>query len=282
MTIAIPSRKELSSYIHSKLKSNLSDLKANFQNSVREVGVRYCYLDDLLPNEIANRIDSVFPKKNEMRLMDSFREKKYTSKDFNRFDPLLEDITFAIQDDAVIRIVEEITGIQEQRPDPSLYAGGLSRMEIGNFLNPHIDNSHEMTRTLYRTLNLLYYVSPQWSLENGGNLELWDKKVRNRITIESKFNRLVLMETNPWSWHSVSPVVVDRNRNCVSNYYFSRKSPIGVDYFNVTSYSARPEEPLKRILSNVDNKLRGLLRILKRDGFGKKIFIKIIRTSKRQ
>ncbi|EQA54351.1 2OG-Fe(II) oxygenase [Leptospira kmetyi] len=272
MTIAIPSRKELSSYIHSKLKSNLSDLKANFQNSVREVGVRYCYLDDLLPNEIANRIDSVFPKKNEMRLMDSFREKKYTSKDFNRFDPLLEDITFAIQDDAVIRIVEEITGIQEQRPDPSLYAGGLSRMEIGNFLNPHIDNSHEMTRTLYRTLNLLYYVSPQWSLENGGNLELWDKKVRNRITIESKFNRLVLMETNPWSWHSVSPVVVDRNRNCVSNYYFSRKSPIGVDYFNVTSYSARPEEPLKRILSNVDNKLRGLLRILKRDGFGKKDF----------
>ncbi|PJZ58165.1 2OG-Fe(II) oxygenase [Leptospira barantonii] len=272
MTLTTPSRKELSSYIHSKLKSNLSGLKANFQNSVHEVGVRYCYLDDLLPNEIANMIYSVFPKKDEMRLMDSFRERKYTSKDFNRFNPLLEDITFAIQDDAVIRVVEEITGIQKQKPDPSLYAGGLSLMNRGNFLNPHIDNSHEMTRTFYRTLNLLYYVSPQWSLENGGNLELWDQKVRNRVTIESKFNRLVIMETNPWSWHSVSPIVADGNRNCVSNYYFSEESPIGRDYFNVTSYSARPEEPFKRIVSNVDNKLRSLLRFLKRDGFGKKDF----------
>ncbi|AXR66174.1 2OG-Fe(II) oxygenase [Leptospira mayottensis] len=266
----MPNREELASYIQSKLSLKLTELKKNFQNSINEVGIRYCYLDDLLPEEIAQKIYSVFPKKNEMRFMDNFREKRYASKNFDQFDPILKNITFAIQDDRVIRVVEEITGMIEQKPDPTLYAGGLSLMEKGNFLNPHIDNSHEMTRMRYRTLNLLYYVSPQWSLELGGNLELWDKKVKKRVTLESKFNRLAIMETNPWSWHSVSPVVVDKNRNCVSNYYFSPKSPIGKEYFNVTSFSAPPEQRLKRMLSNIDNQLRNLVRFVKPTGFAKK------------
>ena len=66
---------------------------------------------------------------------------------------------------------------------------------------------------------LLYYVTPGWRLENGGNLELWDCAVRRNVTLVSQFNRLVLMETTPWSWHSVSPVVADGFRCCVSNYY---------------------------------------------------------------
>ncbi|KON75696.1 2OG-Fe(II) oxygenase family protein [Leptospira kirschneri serovar Mozdok] len=267
---SMASREELVSYIQSKLSSNITELKNNFQNSISEIGIRYCYLDDLLPEKIAKKIYSVFPKKNEMRFMDNFREKRYASKSFDQFDPILKDITFAIQDDRIVRIVEKITGIVEQMPDPTLYAGGLSLMGKGNFLNPHIDNSHEMSRTKYRILNLLYYVSPGWSLERGGNLELWDKKVKRRVTIESKFNRLTIMETNPWSWHSVSPVAVDENRNCVSNYYFSQKSPIGKDYFNVTSFNAPPEQYLKRIISNIDNRLRNFIRFVKPAGFAKK------------
>ncbi|WP_245667214.1 2OG-Fe(II) oxygenase [Leptospira tipperaryensis] len=263
-------REKLVSLILSKLSSKKEELKRDFQESIHEVGVRYCFLENLLPEEIANRIQTVFPKKHEMRLMDSFREKKYTSKNFDQFDPILKDITFAIQDKRVIQLVEEITGIIAQRPDPSLYAGGLSLMVKGNFLNPHIDNSHEMTRTMYRTLNLLYYVNPNWSLEKGGNLELWDPRVKRSVTVESKFNRLVMMETNPWSWHSVSPIKVNENRICVSNYYFSEISPIGKEYFNVTSFNGRPEQKLRRLYSSVDNMLRNFLRLMKRDGLGKK------------
>jgi Rps23 Pro-64 3,4-dihydroxylase Tpa1-like proline 4-hydroxylase len=166
--------------------------------------------------------------------------------------------------------VEQITGIKEQIPDASLYAGGLSAMGAGHFLSPHIDNSHEDTRKYYRTLNLLYYVTPDWSLESGGNLELWDRGVRRHITVVSKFNRLVIMETNPWSWHSVSEVKADRVRCCVSNYYFSPKSPIGKDYFNVTSFSARPEQKIRRALAWTDNKFRQAVRLVVPSGLGKK------------
>jgi Rps23 Pro-64 3,4-dihydroxylase Tpa1-like proline 4-hydroxylase len=205
-----------------------------------------------------------------MRLMDSFRERKYTSKSFDKFEPLMSDITFAIQDPRVVAIVEKITGIKDQIPDAHLYAGGLSAMGRGHFLGPHIDNSHDGLRKHYRTLNLLYYVTPDWSLECGGNLELWDRDVERLTTIVSRFNRLVIMETNPWSWHSVGEVAVDQLRCCVSNYYFSPTSPTGNDYFNVTSFSARPEQKLLRVVAWADNKLRQAVRFFAPGGVGKK------------
>lgn len=255
------------------ISNRLSDLAAQlytqFSDSNSEVGVRYAVVDDLLPEALARDIYYAFPAANSMRFMDSFREKKYTSKSFDKFDPLMAAITFAIQDPRVIKLVEEITGIREQVPDAHLYAGGLSAMTVGHFLAPHIDNSHDSSRKDYRTLNLLYYATPDWSLECGGNLELWNRSVKLNTTIVSKFNRLVIMETNPWSWHSVSQVKVDKLRCCVSNYYFSPMSPTGKDYFNVTSFSARPEQKGLRALAWVDNKLRQALRRVVPSGIGK-------------
>lgn len=260
---------EIAQTIVSSLQENKEFLKKQFKDSISEVGVRFCYLDQLLPEKIAYQIYESFPKKGQMRKMSSFREEKYTSKNFDQFNPILAAITFAIQDSKVISIVEEITGIKNQIPDSTLYAGGLSLMEKENFLNPHIDNSHEQTRRYYRTLNLLYYVTPDWKLEYGGNLELWDKKVNKNVTIVSKFNRLVIMETNPWSWHSVSPVVVEKQRVCVSNYYFSADSPIGDPYFNVTSFNGRPNQKMRRMYSYFDGKVRNFIRYLFPRGIGK-------------
>ena len=249
-------RDQLVKLVCARLADAVKRLQSDFHGSIAEVGVRYAVLDDLLPDELAQRIHAAFPPPQSMRLMDNFRERKYTSKSFNQFDPLLADITFAIQDPRVLALVERITGIAQQIPDAQLYAGGLSMMGPGHFLGPHIDNSHDASRTNYRTLNLLYYLTPDWVPENGGNLELWDRHVQRHTTIVSRFNRLAIMETNPWSWHSVSEVKVDRLRCCVSNYYFSPRSPTGQDYFNITAFSARPEQRLRRALAFRDTKLR--------------------------
>jgi len=171
MTQTNVNRETLVNLIVQRLEENEVDLRESFEKSVADVGVRYCALDDLLPLDIAQDIHAAFPQAEQMRLMDSFRERKYTSKSFDKFSPLMADITFAVQDPRVVRVVERITGIKNQIPDSSLYAGGLSAMGPGHFLGPHIDNSHEASRKYYRTLNLLYYVSPDWTLENGGNRE---------------------------------------------------------------------------------------------------------------
>ena len=270
MTHTAPTREALAELIVQRLEAAEAELRDGFAKSANEVGVRYCTLDNLLPTDIAQRIYAAFPRPDQMRLMDSFRERKYTSKNFKQLDPLTADITFAMQDPQVVRVVECITGIKEQIPDSSLYAGGLSAMGPGHFLGPHIDNSHEASRKYYRTLNLLYYVSPDWTLENGGNLELWDRDVLRNVTILSAFNRLVIMETNPSSWHSVDTVRTDRLRCCVSNYYFSPTSPTGREYFNVTSFSARPEQKALRAFTWIDNKLRQFARSVAPNGFGRK------------
>jgi Rps23 Pro-64 3,4-dihydroxylase Tpa1-like proline 4-hydroxylase len=269
-TMQKANNQELVNLILSKLLSMADSLSDAFEASCEEVGVRYCVIDDLLPIDIARRISDSFPLPDSMRLMSSFREKKFTSKSFEKFAPLVGEVTFAIQDPRVISVVERITKIKNQIPDPSLYAGGLSAMVKGHFLGPHLDNSHDASRKFYRTLNLLYYASPDWSLESGGNLELWDQNVKKNVTIVSRFNRLALMETTPVSWHSVSEVRADQVRKCVSNYYFSSQSPTGTDYFNVTSFSARPEQPFRRILAHLDNNLRQAIRIIAPDGLGKK------------
>ena len=94
----------------------------------------------------------------------------------------------------MITIISGICGIRNLHPDTNLYAGGISLMCGGQYLNPHLYNSHDKDRNLWRVLNLLYYVSPDWKVENDGNLELWPSDPKGEpITIHSRFNRLAVM-----------------------------------------------------------------------------------------
>jgi Rps23 Pro-64 3,4-dihydroxylase Tpa1-like proline 4-hydroxylase len=191
----------------------------------------------------------------------SLRENKKIAAQMDLYDPLLEEIVYAFQDEQVLKLVEYITGLRETVPDEQLYAGGISLMAKGNFLNPHLDNSHDNDRENYRVLNLLYYVTPEWKEEYGGNLELWDKGMnKKQRVIFSKFNRLVLMVTNKSSIHSVAKVVHDGKRCCVSNYYFSKIPAESSEYFHVTSFYGRPDEPIKNVLLRLDAKIRGTIR----------------------
>lgn len=215
---------------------------------------RYFIVDNLLNDDLAARVQAAFPQKASIWYQyDSFRERKKTFAKLEAVDPLIAAITDAFHQNAVLEAVTAITGLDGLESDPELYAGGISMMGKGDFLNPHIDNSHDAPRRRYRRLNLLYYISPDWSEANGGNFELWDSKVLQPKVITSRYNRLVVMETNRYSWHSVNPVVVDRNRCCISNYYFSQRSPEAKDYYHVTSFVGRPHQKLARLWGRVDN-----------------------------
>lgn len=237
-----------------------------------EKGIRtkFAAIDDLLPEDLAMRIYEAFPSTDKMRLLKSFRELKYTSKALDEFDPLISEITFAFQDERIVRKVAEITGIEDAVGDPHLYAGGISAMAKGHFLNPHLDNSHDMDQENYRVLNLLYYITPDWKTENGGNLELWDESVTKPVEIPSFFNRLVLMSTNDKSWHSVNEVKTDGKRCCISNYYFSPHSPNGYETTHITYFQARPEQTVRRLVTKADSDLRTAIRKVVKKGFSKK------------
>jgi len=251
----------MTAHILARIDTQADDLRAQWKAVGTGTGTRHCALDGLLPEDVAMAVFGAFPHDSEGFLFRrSFRESKRTSVSFDDHPFILADITFAMQNPEVASTLGEIVRMAGLEPDPHLYAGGLSMMFKDDFLNPHIDNSHEKTRSKYRRVNLLYYVSPDWQPDFGGNLELWDLGVTKPVTIEARFNRLVLMETNKTSWHSVSPVVAKGPRCCVSNYYFSDQSPTGETYSHVTSFTGRPGQTVRRLAGTIDNLARGFAR----------------------
>ena len=258
-------RTEIANLIFDKININKEDLKNQFEASKKEIG--FFFLDDLLPKEFALEIYKKFHRIEETVKRKSFRELKHTAYQMDKYDALLEEVIYAFQDIRIVKLVGEICEIEEISADEKLYAGGLSLMGKENFLNPHLDNSHDKDRNRWRVLNLLYYVTPNWKLENGGNLEIWPKGIKDKqTTIESKFNRFVVMATHQKSWHSVSKVEVDAIRCCLSNYYFSSEPLLNSDTFHVTTFRGRPSEKIKYFVLQIDNSIRQSLRVLFKKG----------------
>ncbi len=257
-------RTSIGEMIADRLAAKVDVLRAEFHTTGR---VNTCVVDDLLPVGIASRIRDVFPDTSSMRHRSSLREDKYVAAQMNQYHPLLEEIIYAFQAPSVLAQVEKITSISKLIPDERLYAGGISVMRRGNFLNPHLDNSHDVDRKQYRAINALYYVSRNWDGADGGSLELWDNGPKGTPrAIVSAFNHLVIMITNQSSWHSVSKVMSDQYRCCISNYYFSEQSAEKDDYFHVTSFRGRPEEPVKNVILQADQQARTAVRSIFKNG----------------
>jgi len=260
--------KEISDLIYEKIKTQSKEVKKCYLASKKTIG--YFFIDNLLPEDLAKQCFEVFPITSEMRCLKSLREYKYVSAQMDKHHNLLEKVIYAFQEERVTKLIGEICGINSLYADESLYAGGLSLMAYNNFLHPHLDNSHDAERERWRVLNLLYYVTPDWERQNGGHLELWPNGPKKEpIVIESKFNRLVIMATHDKSWHSVNKVEVERNRCCISNYYFSDEPLKETDKFHVTKFRGRPEDTITNFVLDFDSGLRMLIRNVFKKGIRK-------------
>ena len=260
-------RDSLAREMHRRLDSQREHLAQQWQASAP---INYFVLDDVLPEQWAREMYSAFPDSGKMVLKRSLREFKFVAAQMNKYNSILEEVVYAFQAPQIVKLVEEITQLNALEPDEMLYAGGISTMAHGHFLNPHVDNSHDKFRERYRVLNLLYYVSPDWTEAAGCNLELWPHGPEGKpTTILSRFNRLVIMVTHQGSWHSVSRNVSMRNRCCVSNYYFSEQPVGGKEYFHITSFRGRPEQPIRDAVLRTDIWLRQAIRRLFPKGISK-------------
>jgi len=251
---SVLSRVQIADLILKRLDQEQKRAAAEFQRPGR---IPSFILEDLFPLEHARAIYEAFPPIERLVLKKTPGQLKYVGYQMDAYDPLLEEAIYAFQDPRVVRAIASITGIPELLPDDKLYAGGISLMTQGQYLNPHLDNSHDKDRVNYRVLNLLYYATPDWRDDFGGHLELWDAGPgKAQRTIHSRFNRLVVMQTDERSWHSVSKVLREGHRCCLSNYYFSPR-PAGRDAaYHVTSFRGWPDQKLADIVMRIDNGVR--------------------------
>lgn len=261
-------RQDIATHIIKRLESEKEYIRQAYEKSCDAIG--YFFVDDILPEELALDIYKAFPNPEETMLKKSLREFKHVAAQMNQYHPLLEEAIYAFQDERIVNFFKTVLKIESLYPDENLYAGGISLMAQDNFLNPHLDNSHDKDRNHWRVFNLLFYVTPDWEEAYGGNLEIWPNGPSGQpITIFSKFNRLAVMATHNASWHSVSKVQVDGVRCCVSNYYFSENPLSQSDRFHVTTFRGRPDQKLRNAILKFDSFLRSSIRKVFKKGIKK-------------
>lgn len=114
-------------------------------------------------------------------------------------------------------------------PDFLYHAGGLHAMPRDGHLQVHIDALTHPCRDWSRRLNAILFVHQEWESDWGGELVLRSAMAERetQVSIEPKFNRLVLFEVTPRSWHGVpTPITCPEGvlRKSLAAYWWSEGS----------------------------------------------------------
>jgi len=228
-------------------------------------------IDNFLDASVAARAHELFPKMEEMDMQNDYRQRKAQDPGIDKFHPLFRAIISEhLQSSRLLKWVARVTGIKNLKADPQLYASGLAQGADGSFLNVHLDNSSHPVNPWFRRLNLILYLNARWNEEKGGQLEFWAEDMKTSTTILPVFNRVTLFATDRRSWHGYRPVKTPDGdtRKSINIYYFTDESPDGTDYYHATTFRARKNETINKVIYPIDNFVRAVMRKLRNDKDG--------------
>lgn len=140
--------------------------------------------------------------------------------------------------------LQELTGISDLIPDWSMDGGGLHQTLRGGHLNIHADfTTHHVHESWARRVNILLYLNQEWPEAWGGQLELWDRDMRQcQARVTPRGNRMLVFTTSPDSFHGHPDGLTcppGEARRSMALYYFTEESaPVR----RSTNYRARPDE----------------------------------------
>ena len=202
-------------------------------------------IDDFLPIHIAEQIADEFPAPDEISWNKhgsgansdgyDFKGVKLQCSDSKFFPPLINSTFTQFNSDAFLEFLRLISGKEHIIPDPSFNGCGLHSTGLSGRLMVHADaNRYPIPNFAHQYLNAIYYVTKEWESSWGGNLELWDKDCMHCVkSIEPNFNRLVLFETNRYSYHGHPHPIqcpMHLRRNTMAMYFYVPQREFGDDY----------------------------------------------------
>ena len=185
------------------LESNKTSLLEQWNNP--EKPFKYLVFDGILINEIADELIQEYPNISgegwDNRTFIN-QKNKYSKNKFSENEPLLSNFFKEVNSPRFVKLISEITGIENLLADDELFGGGLHQSINGAFLDVHVDFNYHPTTNFHRRLNLIVYLNKNWQESYNGYLELWDMASKKQIAnIEPCFDRFVIFETNEISFH---------------------------------------------------------------------------------
>jgi hypothetical protein len=186
--------------------------------------------------------------------------KKIQITDCDRFPPAVRQLSDFLASPAFLEDLSALTGIPNLLADEQLLGGGMHITGPHGRLDVHLDFNRG-TGNLYRRLNLLLYLNPEWNEGWGGQVELWDTAVKHcHVSLAPVLARCVIFETSDISYHGVAPLKcpVDRTRQSFATYYYTKEPPPQGETMHGTIFRARPDEKLRQyILMPAEQVTRG-------------------------
>lgn len=204
------------------------------------------FLDAAFAHEVARSLPSIESARQAGREFKAVNERgKVQVTRPEVFPAALRALHELMASPELLGLLERVTGIERLLADDELVGGGIHLMTSGSHLDVHVDFDRIEERGLYRRLNLLLFLNESWEDAWGGQLELWDERVKHcHHAFAPHLNRLVLFETSDRSFHGVRKVRVpkDVTRGSFATYYYTREAPEGASAGHDTVFRARPGE----------------------------------------
>jgi len=158
------------------------------------------------------------------RYGDAYQSHKLACGDIALLPPLFRDMVHELSAPPFLAFLEAVTGIRGLIPDPYLAGGGLHSSGPGGILAPHADFHAYGRLALYRRINVIVYLNPEWREEYGGCLELFRKGDSTPTgSVVPAFGRMMMFVTDNRSIHGFTKPVTgqDRWRNSLALYYYT-------------------------------------------------------------
>ena len=213
----------------------------------------HAVIENFLPIQIAEALLAHFPT--DKKAHDKVYEKGYGGTHKRQVSPFdcdeyLRKAFSFFNSPAMLQFLEGLTNIKGLLPDPYFAGGGLHEIYTGGLLGIHADFQVNEQLQVFRRINVLIYLNKNWQDSYGGNLQLWDKNMQNKVKdISPLFNRAVIFNTDADSFHGHPDALTtppNITRKSIALYYY-QALPITNESSESrhTLYVARPTDDAK-------------------------------------
>lgn len=207
-------------------------------------------IDNFLPEALINDVLAHFPQENtgaEVHYEKGYKGLHKRQINPNDCDAYLKSVFNFFNSTPMLQFFESLTSIDGLIPDPYFSGGGLHETKKGGLLGVHADFRINKKLHLERRINAIIYLNKEWKKEYGGNLELWDKQMKQCVAqIEPIFNRCVVFNTDHDSNHGhPEPLNTPEHitRKSIALYYYTASMKVYDEHTeHRTIYKPRPKD----------------------------------------
>lgn len=208
------------------LRQQAPNMSQKFQNAKP---YPYIKIDDFLNDQTRQELVQAFPAQDSAcwdNVDHEHQRFKLSCSSVERMPIALRNAIFELNSGPFIEWLEQLSGIKHLQPDPFLVGGGLHATLPGGYLTPHVDFHTIGDRPLFRRLNLLVYLNENWSEQNNGNLEIWDKQADQVVDeCAPTIGNALIFRTDMESMHGFSKPVKNQMRCSIALYYYTVEKP---------------------------------------------------------